>query len=469
MTKLYNPRLQLAAVHSSRSISAPFAFRVWKTGTDATPVSQQILTWLLFWPLLTLIARQPVYFAGPARTAAGYQSGAAMAGARGSHDYLYVNMLFLLGFVLAGHLQVWSVLKKNLLIFAMLALAVCSAFWSGSPRITLQMCVEVGLCTLFACYLSARYTTERFMQLLIFMGVIAALLSIFFALALPSYGIFLGYAGGAWQGICKHKNELGVSSAFLLTPIFFSNHHGRWRRVLYGAILLFLIYKSQSRGAWFDTSGMLLFVAWLSVMRRARALESTALLLITAVVGLSTVALGVHFWPLIAAQMGKDASMSGRTGIYKEIWQSIMKHPWFGYGFGGFWYLGNHESQRVGLALNWPNIGYSESGILEVALQLGFVGVGLIVAMIAWGAVQGARLLRSPYYSPRVGWFLTILFLATLTNVEAGWFMTSDTMDWVLILMSCIGLNEEIRHIRPLRGADRVDGGPALAGIHQTT
>ena len=86
------------------------------------------------------------------------------------------------------------------------------------------MCVEVGLCTLFACYLSARYTTERFMQLLIFMGVIAALLSIFFALALPSYGIFQGYAGGAWQGICKHKNALGVSMAFLLTPIFFTNH-----------------------------------------------------------------------------------------------------------------------------------------------------------------------------------------------------------------------------------------------------
>ena len=186
MTKLYNPRWQLAAVHGSRSMSAPSAFRVWKTGTDAhTPVSQQVLTWLLFWPLLTLIARQPVYFAGPARTAVGYQTGAAMSGARGSHDYLYVNMLFLLGFVLAGHLQVWSVVKKNLLIFAMLALAVCSALWSGSPRITLQMCVEVGLCTLFGCYLSARFTTERFMQLLIFMGVIAALLSIFFACRPP--------------------------------------------------------------------------------------------------------------------------------------------------------------------------------------------------------------------------------------------------------------------------------------------
>ena len=36
--------------------------------------------------------------------------------------------------------------------------------------------------------------------------------------------------------------------------------------------------------------------------------------------------------------------------------------------------------------------------------------------------------------------------------------MTSDTLDWVLIVISCIGLNEEIRRIRPLRERDRVDG-----------
>ena len=105
----------------------------------------------------------------------------------------------------------------------MLALAVCSALWSVSAQITIQMSIEAGLCALFACYLSARYTAERLMQLLIFMGVVSGLLSIFFALALPDYGLFHGYAGGAWQGICDHKNTLGISMAFLLTPVFFTD------------------------------------------------------------------------------------------------------------------------------------------------------------------------------------------------------------------------------------------------------
>jgi exopolysaccharide production protein ExoQ len=443
--KAYNSQWQLAEAQNSQSAWTPLSFRVKRMQSHADiPVSHQVLSWLLFWPMLTLIARQAVYLSGPSRSAESYRDVSAMA-ARGPHNYLYVNLLFLLGFTLAGHRQVLQVLKRNLLIVAMLALSVCSALWSKSSATTLQMCIQVVLCTLFACYLSARLTAERLMQLLIFMGVASALLSIFFAVALPSYGIFEGYGGDAWQGICTHKNTLGISMVFLLTPVFFTNNYSRGRKLAYSALILFLIYKSQSRGAWIDTLATLLFVAWLSLVRRLRARELAFILLITGTAGLVTVGLGVHFWPLLTTELGKDASASGRTGIYVEVFRSIMKHPILGYGFGGFWYPGSLESKRIGLVLNWPNIGYSENGFLEVALQLGFVGVALVVAMLAKAAVQGVRLLRSISYSPRIGWYVTLLFLAAMTNVDAGWFLTSQTLDWVLIVVSCVGLNDEMR------------------------
>jgi O-antigen ligase len=445
--KVPNSQWQLAAAHSSQSISPPATFRLRAIGNPAdTPISQQVLSWLLFWPLLTLIARQAVYFSGPSVSFEAGQYGAAMGGARGSHYYLYVYLLFLLGFVLAGHRQVWAVIKMNPLIAAVLAVAVSSAFWSGSPIVTLQMSIQVGLCTLFAWY-----TTERLMQLLIFMGIASALLSVLFALALPSYGMLQGKAGGEWQGICNHKNSLGISMAFLLSPIFFTNSYGRGRKLLYSVLLLFLIYKSQSRGAWFDTVGMLLFIGWLSLARRVRARELPPILLTTATIGGAAILLGIQFWPVLAVSMGKDPSMTGRTGIYAEVWQSILKRPMLGYGFDTFW--GNPESERIRMAIGWPNIGYAENGILELALQTGFLGVGLVIAMIARAGVQGARLLRSPQYSPRVGWFLTILFLAALTNIDAGWFMTSDTLDWVLILISCIGMNAEMNGVQALASA----------------
>ena len=430
------------------SVSAPAVFRRIKTYTRAeTPVSQQVVTWMLFWPLLSLIARQAVYFAGPARTAGAYQNGAAMAGPGGSHSTLIVNLLFLLGFGLAGYRQALGTLKRNPPIPAMFALAVCSALWSPSPQITIQMSIQTGLCAFFACYLSSRFTTEHLMQLLIFMGVASASLSIFFALALPGYGVFQGYEGGAWQGICDHKNTLGISMAFLLTPVFFTSAYGRGRKLLYSAMILFLIYKSQSRSAWFDTAGMMLFVAWLRLARRIRVRELAPIVLTTAIIGVTAVVLGSHFWPMLTTSVGKDPTMTGRSEIYTEVWRSIMKHPVLGYGFGAFWYAGNFESQRIGLAIRWPNIGYAESGILDLALQTGLLGVGLLIWMVGKAAAQGVGLLRSPQYSPKIGWFLTIIFLALLTNVDAGWFMTLNTLDWVLILVACIGLNEGKRMI----------------------
>ena len=424
-----------------RLVAPPMRLRP-LTQTAETPVSQQVLTWMLFWPLLTLVARQAVFLSGPARSAEAYQDVSATA-ARGPHQYLYVNLFLLFSFAALGYREIWAVLKKNPLLPTLLGLAVCSAMWSLSADTTLRMCLQMGLCTFFACYLATRFTTERLMELLIFMGVASALLSIFFALALPSYGIFQGYGHNAWQGISNHKNSLGISMVYLLTPVFFTQSYSRSRRFAYAGLILFIIAMTQSRGAWVDTAGVLGFVAWLHFLRRVRTHELRLILVLSLAILIVT-ALGIlEFWPMIAASMGKDASMTGRTGIYIEVFRSILKKPFIGYGMGGFWYPGSLESKRIGLVLGWPNIGYSENGFLEVALQLGFLGVGLLLAFLGRGALQGIQLVRSFHYTPRVGWFLTILCLCGLSNIEGGWFLTAETLDWVLIVVACVGLNEE--------------------------
>jgi hypothetical protein len=78
--------------------------------------------------------------------------------------------------------------------------------------------------------------------------------------------------------------------------------------------------------------------------------------------------------------------------------------------------------------------------------------------MIATAVARAVKLLRSPFYTPRVGWFLTIIVLAMFTNIDAGWFLTSDTLDWVLIVIACIGLNEEWARVRIFLPPSRRDG-----------
>lgn len=445
----YPPKWHFAQAPGS-VLSGRSRFRSLSSEASEAPISQQILTWLLFWTLLCLIARQWVYIAGPARTSISYQSAYDGGLTRGARIWLYLHIFIFFSFVTVGYREVLQVVRKNLAIPLMLGLAVASARWSASAQITLQMCIQVGLCTLFACYLSVRYTAERLMQLMMFMGVVAGLLDILFVFALPSYGLFQGYGGAAWQGICNHKNTLGISGAFLLSPVFFTDAYSLWRKIAYGALQVFLIFMSQSRGAWGYTIGMILFIGWMHLLRRVRGRELTLMIVFSSMAVFAVGVSIVYFWPQLMLLLGKDSSMTGRTEIYSQVWQTILKRPWFGYGFGGFWFPGSLESQRIGIALGWPGIGYAENGVLELALQTGLVGVAINFWFIFRAFFQGLRLLRSPIYSPRVGWFLSILVITFLTNIDAGWFMSSDTLDWVLIVIACVGLNAEMSRLKAI-------------------
>ena len=88
-------------------------------------------TWILLWPLLFLVARQVPYIAGPARTAAVYQHGAAGGAVADYHS----ESLYSIG--LRGPCNArnrpWGrgrLCEANLLIVAGCLFAFASVFWS---------------------------------------------------------------------------------------------------------------------------------------------------------------------------------------------------------------------------------------------------------------------------------------------------------------------------------------------------
>jgi exopolysaccharide production protein ExoQ len=410
-----------------------------------TPVYQQVVTWLLMLPLLNMVAKGSLSFLNPPATAFNYQNAYLANTAQGIRPQVVINLLLLGAFALAGNRKVWRVLMENRLILMSLAFAAISALWSDVPLLTLRMTLQVGLSTLFACYLSSLMSTERLMNLLMLLGLVAAGLSIILVVFKPQYGVFQGYAGGAWQGICSHKNTLGLSVAFLLTPVFFVKRSVTLK-IGYAALLLFLIVMSQSRGAWLETTGMLLFVGWLATFRRLNSKESLGFIIITTAIVIGVVVFAVTHSATLATFLGKDPSLTGRTGIYSAVLESIFKHPLLGYGFGAFWKF-NPEALNIALRVNWINIGYAENGLLDLWLQIGAVGAGLVILMFAKAIRQATRLIHSPYYTARIGWFSTIIFLEIVSNIASGWLMAGEALDWVLTLVACIGLVNGIRRV----------------------
>jgi O-antigen ligase len=364
-----------------------------------------------------------------------------------------LNLLALAAFVFAGHRKISRTLIHNKFVLLTLLFAASSALWSEDPPVTLRMSAELALSTCFACYLISRMSVANLMNLLMFVGTIAAIASTILALFFPRYGVFQGYAGGAWQGICIQKNTLGLSMAFLLTPVFFVRKP-LLLKLAYSALILFLIGMSQSRGAWVETAGVLVFVAWLAVYRRFKAKQSFLFLLMSFALLVALSLCCLLNLPALAILLGKDPTLTGRTAIYSAVLNSILKRPILGYGFGAFWGF-TQESASVGMAVGWSNIGYAENGLLELGLELGMVGVGLVALLFVRAFRQSIRLINSSQYNASVGWFSTLLVLEVLSNIESGWLMTANQIDWLLTLIAFLGLADEVRklHQRPKRVA----------------
>jgi exopolysaccharide production protein ExoQ len=416
------------------------------SNVDYTPtrVYPYVLTWILLLPLLYLGVYGQFSFLSNSNSALMTENGDLLQTQQAIRPQVVLYYALMAAFILAGHQEIWRVVVRNKLLLLAPLLATLSATWSASPAMTLRGAFELILTTLFAFYLSERFTTEHLMKLLMFSGTVAAIVSVLLVLFAPQYGIYHRDASGAWQGIFNHKNALGIGMAFLLTPVFFTKERLS-SKIGYGALLLFLIGMSQSRGAWFETAGVLAFIAWLSIFRRLRSLESRLLTVATVTATIAIVVLGVLYLEPLMGFIGKDPTLTGRTGIYSAVLESIFKHPVLGYGFNAFWHGVNPESLIIALRIQWPTIGYAENGLLELWLDLGTVGLCLVLLPFGRGIRQSVRLIRSRYYSPRVGWFSVIIFLELITNIEGGVAMAPDHLEWTLTLIAFIGLANEMR------------------------
>lgn len=105
-------------------------------------------------------------------------------------------------------------LLMGLLLLILVGLPLVSILWSAAPDVTLRRGIALLGTTIIGVYLAVRYSLREQLRLLAKALGIVALLSLLFALALPSYGISSGEHEGAWKGVFDHKNTLGSYMAF---------------------------------------------------------------------------------------------------------------------------------------------------------------------------------------------------------------------------------------------------------------
>jgi exopolysaccharide production protein ExoQ len=137
--------------------------------------------------------------------------------------------------------------------------------------------------------------------------------------------------------------------------------------------------------------------------------------------------------------LGRQSSLSGRTDIWAVIIPAVS-HPVFGAGFESFWISPDaHKVWNSLTALGWWSpetlINEAHDGYLEVYVNLGWIGVCLIIAILISGYRQAAKAFQR---DPLLGGLL-LAYIATsaiYSITEAGFRMLN--LYWIFLLFAVV-------------------------------
>jgi len=329
-----------------------------------------------------------------------------------SHTVALRLLLLFAGFFLAGAALADARLRSHdrsvrfapplLLPFALWAAwAALSLLWSLEPALTVkELLNEVGysLLALCLCYVGAQAANAA----RIFLPVIALAAAAVCAVALR-YGWFglpdsptWPYGGaGAYTSTLLILFPCTLSFAWLTIV---NRWHKSLTAVAIALIALYLVsgYGTLNRTLWIGFAAQIAIAAWFlltrpspspaSGRRQTMAIAATAVLAIAAATAIAARVQSERFGP-DSGSLQHDP----RLQLWKSVLQRIEERPFKGSGFGRG--MARHELRGES---GDGNLWHSHNLILDMALQLGAIGVGLFALLIGWTVRLGWKLVRAP-------------------------------------------------------------------------
>jgi exopolysaccharide production protein ExoQ len=376
-------------------------------------------------------------------------------------DQLVAVILMVFGIFVIGHRRrdVIFLLRRSWPIALYFSYCLVSALWSDFPGQSLQRWIkalgELEMVMILATDAQPTAALGRFFSRVGFVLLPTSVLLINYY---PSLG--RSYQSGFQLniGVTTNKNMLGLLAFVLALGALWQvlrllrdrKQPNRTRHLLaqssllsFGVALLFMAH-SATAGASFALGAAFMLVTTSPLIRRRPAAVHVLVFALVLCGGL-TVLLGGQGEATKA--MGRQSDLTGRTGIW-EFLIPMAPNPIMGAGFEAFWY-----GPRIQIvALQYPDMNEAHNGYIEVYLNLGLFGVGLIALILAQGyrsAVAAFR--RDPVY----GSLLTayILTAATYNITEAG-FRVLDDM-WFFLLLSVVTASRVI-------GSDKRSAAPEV-------
>jgi len=324
-----------------------------------------------------------------------------------------------------------SVWPAALLLSLVVGWAFATYLWSVAPDVTFRRAVALSFASFFGLYLAARFTWRELVELLAAAALVLGLSSAFTAVAIPSFGVHNDELfPGAWRGLWFEKNSLGGNMArgalaCLCAAIMSPERRKLW---LFGAaVCAVLVVQSTSTTALLATVMVMGGLLAIGLMRRGAA-WTVAILWLAALGGIGFVALMALNPDLFFSLIGKDATLTGRTGLWEALEHQAAQRPLTGYGYGAFWQAKYGPVSWVRNEINW-DAHNADNGWLELRIQQGWIGLALIATCFA---VFAARALPRIWRGQEGYWAVLFLALLGLISVSESVLARPNDMTWVV-------------------------------------
>lgn len=264
--------------------------------------------------------------------------------------------------------------------------------------------------------------------------------------------------GRAWNndgllsnvGVTTDKNMLGVivyltSLGVLWNFRWLLVNRGvpnRGRRLLgqgvllmFGVYLLITAHSSTSLACFLLGSGLMLTTHLRAIKRQ----PSRVFALGIGIFVLGGLAIAVGGAGDVANALGRDSSFSGRTVIWAALIPTVT-NPFVGTGFDSYW----NSPNEVAFARTLNDSGWyhaellneAHDGYLEVYLNLGLIGLCLIVTILASGYSRACKVFTHDHELGSV--LLAYIVPGMIYNVTEAGFRTLSA-SWVFMLLAIVG------------------------------
>lgn len=340
--------------------------------------------------------------------------------------------------------RVISVLRANGPIVIFFLYCGFSVLWSDYPEVSFKRWIKaIGDLVMVLIVLTDSKPEVAFKRLLTRATFILIPLSVLFIKYYPA----LGRSYNQWTylpsygGVTTNKNTLGlICMLFGLGSVWRfqiayrdKNDAKRIQHLIAHGIILGMIFwlfwianSATALSCFVLASGLILATGLRAIERKPGIMH----FLVFTMIAVPVFSLFVSAGSGLLQTIGRDSSLTGRTDIWKLAF-SMAGNPIFGTGFEGFW-MGKR------LEAMWRidrNVSQAHNGYIEIYLNLGFVGLILLGAVIA----KGYRNVFSEFrqnpriYDVRLAFFATAL-VYNLT--EAMFRMLSPV--WVFFLLAAL-------------------------------